>query len=71
MAIIWQRMVASAAPWMPIFSTKMKIGSRMALEMTVNRVRFIATLGCPEERIRPLKPKYRCVNALPSRMMSM
>ena len=37
------------------------MGSSIALEITVNNVSPMAVFGCPEERIRPLKPKYRCV----------
>ena len=47
------------------------MGSRMALVNTVNRVSFIARLGLPEDRMTALRPKYRCVTALPRAMMVM
>ena len=67
----WHRTVASAAPWIPMSSVKMKMGSRMALDVTVNRVSPMASRGLPDERIMALRPKYRCVTALPRAMMVM
>ena len=67
----WHRTVASAAPLIPMPKPKMKMGSRMALEMTVNSVSPMASLGLPEDRTMELRPKYRCVTAFPSAMMVM
>ena len=54
---------------MPISKPKISIGSSIALDITVNSVSPIAVLGCPEERMRLLKPKYRWVTTLPKRIM--
>ena len=67
----WHSTVARAAPCIPMPSPKMKMGSRMAFDATVNRVRPMASLGLPAALIMPLKPKYRCVMTLPSSMMNM
>ena len=48
---------------------KMKSGSRMALDVTVKRVRPMAVLGLPDERMTLFKPKYRCVTAFPTAMI--
>ena len=52
-------------------SPKMKTGSRMLFEMTVNRVRPMARRGLPEERMTLFRPKYRWVNTFPIRMTCM
>ncbi len=67
----WHRTVARAAPLMPMSSTKMKMGSRMALEITVNSVSPMASFGLPDDRTTELRPKYRCVTMLPRAMMTM
>ena len=53
----WHRTVAIAAPRIPMLRTKMKIGSMIVLEITVNSVRVIASFGFPEERSKALSPK--------------
>ena len=68
-AAVWAITVAHAAPAIPISNTKMKIGSRIVLNTTVNMVRPIAFFGFPEERIAAFSPKYRWVMTLPIRMM--
>ena len=55
-AITCARMVAIAAPRMPILNTKMKIGSMMVLSTTASMVASIARRGRPEERTVPLRP---------------
>ncbi len=56
---------------MPMPSPKMKIGSMMLFDITVKSVRPIANLGLPAARMTLLSPKYRWVNTLPSRIISM
>ena len=48
----------------------MKTGSRMAFDVTVKKMRPIASLGLPEERMTLLSPKYRWVTMFPRAMMT-
>ena len=65
MAMVWASTVAHAAPAIPMSNTKMKIGSRMVLKITVNMVSPIAFLGLPDERMAAFRPKYRWVMIFP------
>ena len=49
--------VAHAAPAMPMSNTNMKIGSRMALSITVNMVSPIALRGLPVDLMAAFRPK--------------
>ena len=49
--------VAMAAPWMPSLKTKMKIGSRAVLSVTVRMVANIAFCGWPDTRTMEFRPK--------------
>ena len=68
--MVWQSTVAIAAPFTPRPSPKMKMGSSMALDMTVNSVRPMASLGLPVARIIPFSPKYRWEMMNPARIMT-
>ena len=56
-AMVCERMVATAAPWIPILKTKMKSGSSSVLMPTVRSVAAIAFCGWPETRTMELRPK--------------
>ena len=53
----WLRMVATAAPRMPMPRPQMKRGSRTVLSTTVRMVQFMAARGWPAARRMAFRPK--------------
>ena len=69
-AIICERIVAQAAPLIPISSPQINRGSNSVFISTVNIVAYIACLGFPAALSTAFIPKYMCENTLPSRMIT-